>query len=81
MRRKIASGGMAAASVVGSTVVGMMWPTIMPAYGIPILILCGLVFVTAVAAFFWRKQSDSSDRNTGNFNQTHSGSGDNRMEF
>ncbi len=53
MRKRVASGAVAGAATVASTVVGLMWQHIDPTAGMWILIGCGVVFLVAVAALLW----------------------------
>ena len=53
MRKRIASEILGACSVVASTVVAMIWPTLDPAFGIPILVLCGIGAMASLAIYFW----------------------------
>lgn len=52
-----------------------------PPIWLPWVVMAGFVLLTAWAFFWPKKPKDDKDQSDGQYNQTHSGSGDNKMDF
>lgn len=60
-RKRIASGTLGIISAVASTVVGMIWPTLDAAYGVPILWGCAALAALAVMLWIWPEKPPSTE--------------------
>lgn len=66
-RKRFASGSLGILSAISTTVVSMTWPQLPLNVGVPILVMCAVLAITAIALWFWPDEREQRSRLSGFF--------------